>query len=300
MDKQHAIMGRIALFITTIVWGISFVVLKSTVNVMGPLWIMALRFSISAILPGILAWREIRKLNRSSIIGGVLLGICLAAAYIVQTYGLKYTTPGKNAFLTTTYVVFVPFLVWALHKHRPTLANIVAAVICIVGIGLVSLGDDDAGINIGDILTLICGFFYALHIIFTAKYVEKSDPVAISAVQFLVGALICWAGALLFENVPGRLTTVDYLNLAYLSVVCTTICFLLQAYGLKYTPSSEASIILCFESVFGVLASVIFMHERLTLKLLVGFILIFAAVVISERNPKWLQRLSCYLIKSHR
>ena len=286
MNKQQSIMGRLALFAATIVWGISFVILKNTVNVMGPLWVLAIRFSIATILPGILAWREIKKLERTSVIGGILLGICLAAAFIVQTYGLIYTTPGKNAFLTTTYVVFVPFLLWALDKQRPSLSNVVAAIICTVGIGLVSLGNEDAGINLGDILTLICGLFYGLHIILTGKYVKNCNTVAISALQFFVGALVCWAGALLFEDAPGQLAMADYRNLGYLSIVCTTVCFLLQAYGLKYTPSSEGSIILCFESVFGVLASVIFFHEQVTFKIFAGFALIFIAVMVVNVRRK--------------
>ena len=124
------------------------------------MWILALRFIIAAALLLLAAGKRLKTLGRAGFRGGVLLGVCLAAAYIFQTYGLKYTTPGKNAFLTATYCVLVPFMVWAFFKRRPNAANIIAAFMCVFGIGLVSLSGTSP-FNIGDALTLVCGIFYA-------------------------------------------------------------------------------------------------------------------------------------------
>lgn len=101
---------------------------------------------------------------------------------------------------------------------------------------------------------------------------SQDDPSRNSALQFFVGALVCWAGALLLEDAPGQLAMADYMNLGYLSIVCTTVCFLLQAYGLKYTPSSEGSII--------------FYHEQVTFKIFAGFALIFIAVIVVNVRRK--------------
>ena len=220
----------------------------------------------------------------------MMMGLCLALAYIVQTYGLMYTTPGKNAFLTATYCVLVPFMAWGVYKRKPGGANIIAAFLCITGIGLVSLSGAGTGLNIGDMLTLLCGVFYGLQIIMMEQYVADGNALSISVVQFGTAALFCWAGALLFEAPPVSVPSGSWLSIAYLSVMCTAVCFFLQAWGMQYTPYSTSAVIMTFESVFGTLISVLFYHETMTVKLFLGFALIFAAVLISETKPQLFNR----------
>ena len=291
MNRKH-IWGRLALWGTAFLWGTSFVLLKATLDSVGVLWILALRFLGAAALLALAAGKKLLRLDRRSFIGSVLMGLSLAAAYIFQTYGLSRTTPGKNAFLTAVYCVLVPFLAWLVYKRRPKPVHVIAAVLCLCGIGFVSLDSLDNGFNNGDLLTLICGFFYALQIIIMEHYVAdgQSNAVSVSAVQFGTSALICLAGALLFETFPRGLSLSAWLNIAYLSAVVTGLCFFLQAVGLQYTPSSTASVILVFESVFGVLTSLLFYGERMTLKLALGFALIFFSVLLSEAGEDWLAK----------
>ena len=290
MSNRMGLYGRLALFLTTVVWGTSFVILKTTLNSVGTLWVLAIRFTSSAIILGFVAGKKLKRLNSRLIKGGALMGLCLAAAYIVQTYGLLYTTPGKNSFLTATYCVLVPFMAWGVYKRRPDVANILAAFLCITGIGYVSLGETISNINIGDILTLLCSIFYALHIIVVEQYVGDGDALSLSTVQFAVAGIICLTGALILEAVPTQVPSSAWFSIAYLSVLCTAMCFFLQAWGIKYTPSSTAAVILSLEAVFGTLISVLFYREQMTLKLVLGFFLIFVAVLISETKPKFLQR----------
>ena len=160
MKDRKNFLGHLALWGTAFIWGTSFVILKEALDSIGTMWVLALRFIIAAALLLLAAGKRLKTLGRDGLRGGVLLGVCLAAAYIFQTYGLKYTTPGKNAFLTATYCVLVPFMVWAFFKRRPNAANIIAAFMCVFGIGLVSLSGTSP-FNIGDALTLVCGIFYA-------------------------------------------------------------------------------------------------------------------------------------------
>ena len=102
--------------------------------------------------------------------------------------------------------------------------------------------------------------------------------------------MICWAGALLFEKPPADVPAAAWGNIAYLSVMCTGVCFLLQTIGQKYTPPNEVAIFLTLESVFGAAISVLFFHEKLTVQVFCGFVLIFLAVLISETKPAFLQR----------
>lgn len=96
---------------------------------------------------------------------GAITGAFLGFAYIFQTIGLKHTTPGTNAFLTTVYCVIVPFLSWVVSKKRPDIYNFIAAAICITGIGLVCLDGKMSFSFLGEGFTLICGIFYALQIV---------------------------------------------------------------------------------------------------------------------------------------
>ena len=290
MADKKGFLGRLAIFATTIIWGTSFVILKNTLDSVGTMWVLAIRFTVSAVLLGLAANRRLKGMSKYVLRGSLMMGVCLAVAYIVQTYGLKYTTPGKNAFLTATYCVLVPFMAWGIYKRRPTAANIAAALMCITGIGFVSLGDLSGGVNIGDILTLCCGVFYGLQIIMMEQYAGKCDALSISAVQFAAAAVVCWVGALLFESAPHAVPMGAWLNIAYLSVMCTAVCFFLQAWGMKYTPSSTTAVIMTLESVFGTLISIVFYHEQMTFKLVLGFALIFFSVLLSETGGSFLKK----------
>lgn len=285
MKINMGLMGRLAIFATAIIWGTSFVVLKNTLDSMGTMWVLAIRFTVSSVILCFMARRHIASLSKACIKGGVLMGLCLAAAYIVQTYGLLYTTPGKNAFLTATYCVLTPFLAWMVYKRKPGIFNVIAAVLCISGVGLVSLNEGFTEVNFGDILTLICGLFYSLQIILLENYSDSGEASTITAIQFITSALVCWVGALLFEAPPQNVPMNAWVEIAYLSVMCTALCFFLQAWGMKYTPSSTVAMIMTLEAVFGVIFSVLFFGEIVTLKMVAGFVLIFVAVVFSEAQP---------------
>ena len=284
--KNRAFLGRLALLSTALIWGTSFVIMKNTLESVGPLWLLAIRFTGAALLLGLFGWRGIRAMSRRALVGSVLMGLCLALAYIVQTYGLMYTTPGKNAFLTNAYCVMVPFMAWGVYKRRPSVFHVLSALLCLTGIGFVSLSDLSGGVNIGDMLTLLCGVFYAGQIIVLEQYTGESDALSLTAVQFAVAALLCLALALLFEKPPSGLSASAWLSLAYLSVMCTALCFYLEAWGMLVTPGTVAALLMTLEAVFGVLTSILFYHEAMSARLVIGFVLIFAAIVVSEINPK--------------
>lgn len=285
MKKHQALLGRLALLTTAIIWGSSFVVFKNTLGSIGTLWVLAIRFSIAALIMLCASFRKLRRSSLRCLKGGALMGAALASAYIVQTYGLVYTTPGKNAFLTSTYCVLTPFFSWAVYRRRPELSHLIAAVLCVAGIGFVSLSEGFSDVNLGDVLTVCCGVFYAIQILLAERFLNSGDASSLSAVQFAAAAVICWAGALLFEKAPAGLSAETWLSIAYLSVMCTAVCFYLQVWGIRYTPAATAAMIMTLEAVFGVLISILFYHEIVTAKIALGFALIFAAVLISELRP---------------
>ena len=215
----------------------------------------------------------------------------LFLAYSVQTYGLAGTTPSKNAFLTAVYCVIVPFLYWLAARQRPDRYNILAALLCIAGVGLVSL-TDALTVTYGDVLTLICAVFYASHIVAVAKVSPGKDIFLLTVFQFAFAALYAWVGGLLTEEFPAAaLTRGDVLlSMAYLCVMATTVALLFQNVGMVWSDPASAAVILSLESVFGVLCSVVFYGDPVTPRLLAGFALIFVAVVCSETKFSFLRK----------
>jgi len=284
-------LGRLSLFSAALLWGVSFVLMKNVLDSIPPFYILTIRFIGAALLLLPFTFHKLKTIDKTYLIGGALMGTALFLAYAFQTYGLRYTTPGKNAFLTSIYCVITPFLYWAYIKKRPDKFNWAAAFICTIGIAFITFsGDFFSAIALGDGLTLICGFFFAVHIVLSAKYIKGRDPMILAMIQFVTVAVFSLLGAVLFEPLPSGVNAADVWTIVFLTVVATAGCLLMQAFGQKYTPPSQSAVILAFESVFGALASVILLHEVLTPRLLLGFILTFSAVIISETKLEFFRK----------
>ena len=289
--KNLTVIASLGILFVTVIWGFAFVVVKNSLDAVPPLYMMAFRFSIAALMLSLVFCRRFASLTKAAVMHGVGIGIALFLAYAFQTIGCKYTTAGKNAFLTTFYVILVPFINWALVKNKPDFYSLLAAVLSITGIGLLSLRGD-LTMNIGDVLTLICGFCYALQIVFIARYSQNDDPVMLAVLQIIVSAVLSWIAAPLFEG-PFPLAAVKDTgvigSMLYLGLLSTMVAFLLQNVCQKYTPPSTASILMSFEAVFGMLFSVIFLREPLSLRGFIGCLLMFAAVIVSETKLSFLK-----------
>ena len=283
---------RLLIIAATIIWGSSFVIVKDVTNSMPPAWILVVRFTAAAFIMAVafLNYREL-YFERSHVGFGLLFGLAMFLAYYTQTIGITDTTPGKNAFLTGTYCVIVPFLAWLLLRRRPNRYNIVAAVLCIVGIGFISL-DGSLTMRFGDAMTLVCAVFYALHIILVSQFAQGRNIYVLTMWQF-VGVAICSliVGGL-FEPMPDwAAVPMDcWISLAYLAVACTTVALLFQNIGQAHLPPASAALLLSLEAVFGVAFSVALGAETLTLRIVFGFALVFAAIIISEVLPERAKR----------
>lgn len=286
--KLIGILASGGLILTAAIWGFAFVVVKDSVDTIPPGYMVSIRYTIAAVLLGFVLIPQFKKLNRYYWIHGAVTGLMLALGYITQTIGCKYTTAGKNAFLTTIYVILIPLISWPLNKKRPHFVVFLSAVMALVGIGLLALRNEGGvlGFNVGDILTLICGLFYALHIIFTAKFSQDKNPVILTWIQFIVAAVFSWAVSPLIDgsfSVALLKSSRVIFSMLYLGIFSSLVAFLLQNICLKYMESSLASLFLSLESVFGVVFSTIFLRERMTLVMIIGCVLIFAAITIADQ-----------------
>ena len=295
-DRENNVLAKLAtplIILATVIWGSSFVVMKNSVDVLPTFWLLAIRFTCAALVLGLVFIKRWKVVDRQYLIGGTVMGLCLFLAYAFQTFGLERTTPGKNAFLTAVYCVIVPFLYWAIAHRRPDRYNVLAAVLCIAGIGLVSVtGSDASAFNSGDVLTLIGGFFFAAHIVAVSKWSEGRDIFMLTVLQFASFALFSWIGVLV-TRAPLPVEAFDgglVFSLAYLVIFASCGSLLFQNIGQKYTAPATAAVLLSLEAPFGVVFSILFAGERPTPLMLVGFVLIFIAVVCSETKFSFLQK----------
>ena len=290
MKKTVAIpteVYKIMLLAAAVIWGLGFVVMKDAVAILPPAYLIGVRFFATGLILTAVFWRRLRAhFDARHVRDGAILGVLLFLAFWIQTVGLVDTTPGKNAFLTATYCVFVPVFFWMITHRRPTIYNFLAALLCIVGVGLVSLQGSFA-MRFGDIMTLVCAVFFAIHMVYVSKYSAGGDILAMTVYQFLVGGICGFVVGFCLEAWPAATVfTPDFLwNMAYLVLFASCLALVFQNVGLAHVPPAQGALFLSLESVFGVLFSVLLYGEELSLQLIFGFLLIFIAIVVSETFP---------------
>ena len=292
-EKKKNIIGKALLLVTTIIWGSSFIILKDTISNFGgghfTFFVLASRFFIASAVFFIVFFKKMIKINIVTVKKGIVLGLILFGAYAVQTVGLNYTTPSKNAFLTSSYCIIVPFLSWLILKQKPQSKHFVSAILCLTGIAFVALfGKKESGSNefLGDMLTLGCGLFYALQIIYNDKYVGSEDPVQLIVVELFTVSILCIGISAVVEfpkfSQEFKITGEVVWKVLYLALFATGFAQLAQIIGQKFCAPTTSSLILTLESVFGVLFEILLGDARLTILIGVGFLLIFIANVLIE------------------
>lgn len=289
MDYMRKYIGEIGLVITAIIWGSGFVASAMSLEYYTPYQTLAGRFLIGVIILCVLFYKRLKDIKKSTLIKGTILGLFLYIAFVLQTVGLQYTTPSKNAFLTAVNVVIVPFIGFLLYKRKIDMFELVGAVIALVGVAVLSL-KLSSEINIGDLLTLCCAVGFAFHIFYTAKFVKDEDAVLLTIVQMVVAAVIGWMVVLFKGETSFSLESEGLLPLLYLGIFSTTIAYLLQTVAQKYITETKAAIILSTEAFWGMAFSVAILSEVMTSKMIIGAVLILVAIVISETKFSFLKR----------
>ena len=282
MRNTRNIGATLILFLTAAIWGSSFVFQKYAVEQLPAAFIVAGRFTIAGILLALITMKKWKTVDRGCLWGGFLAGFTMSLGQVLQTVAMGLgTSPGKCAFLTAAYCVMVPFLSWFFQKERPKKNHLLSAVICLIGIGLISL-NGGGGMMLGDSVTLLCSVVYALNIIAIAIYSTGRDPIVFTMIQIVTAAICGWISVPFTGGMPESISMEAAASILYLALFCTALCLSLQTIGLKYVNATVATVILSLESVFGVLFSILLYHEEVTARMGIGFAVVFAAVLISQ------------------
>ena len=275
------------LLLIGILWGMGFVTVKIGLNAgMNTFYLMWLRFLGSFMLLSILFRKKIKKVSKDDLKAGVILGIIQYFGYVFQTYGAANTTVGKNAFFTAINVIIVPYIFWILNKKRPDIFSFSASIICLIGVGIMSLDSNlnFTHLNKGDVMTIISAFFFALQVAYTGYFGRKVHPMNLVLLQMLVGGLMFagtqFATSGLREVIPLHGETL--MAIIYAVVFSTAIPMLLQIYCQRLTTATRASILMSTESMFAPIFAFLVLGEMMTLRVALGAVFILFSVVVSE------------------
>ena len=289
MKKQ--LSGVIALLGATVIWGSAFIAQSVGMDKIGPFTFQAVRcflavvflFPASALFskgkPFWKSWAD-PALWRS----GVICGLALFAASSLQQIGLVYTDAGKAGFLTAMYIVFVPFLGLFLGQ-RPGRNALLSLIPAIVGLYLLSC-TSVSGINKGDVLLLLCAVAFSVQILLIDRHCAGLDGLKLNCIQALVAAVLSVPWALLTETVDASRIASCWLPLGYAGVLSMGVAYTLQIVGQKRVAPSAAALLMSLESVFAALFGWLLLHDTMTRAELLGCVLVFAAVVISQLPEK--------------
>lgn len=272
------------LLLAALIWGGAFVAQSVGMNYIGPWTFNCVRNLIGAVTlyTVITFFREKHEKHnsRETIVGGILCGIVLMIAGNLQQIGIQYTTVGKAGFITALYVVIVPCFAMLFGK-KTTLQVWFCILVALIGFYLLS-GNQDASVTYGDILILICAFFYAIHILVIDYYVPKADPVQMSCIQFFVAGILSLGPSLLFEH-PSFSSILDArYPLLYAGVLSSGVAYTFQMIGQKNADPTIATLLLSLESVFSALLGFLILNQRLSFQEIIGCILIFIATIFSQ------------------
>ena len=300
MKKNRALGSSLLLFLTACIWGMAFVSQSKGMEYMHPFTFNGVRSLIGALslvvylaLTGKLKKGVFTRAQwKQNLKAGFWCGLALTTASTLQQFGILYTTVGKAGFITTLYIIFVPLAGIFLKKKIPGIIW-VAAAMAAVGMYLLCM-TESLMLGSGDIMVFICAIVFAVHILVIDHYAAETDGVVVSCIQFLVCAVICMAGAVIWGAPTVSQLVSGKWALLYAGVMSCGVAYTLQIIGQKGVNSTVAALIMSLESVVAAVAGwaafrigLLSADQTLTPVQIAGCVVVFAAVILAQLPTEW-------------
>lgn len=286
MSKRQR--ADLSLAFCSLLWGVTFVVVKNSLGYSSVFVFLAARFSAAALLMAAFRPQVFRTLKKEELFAGAALGFFMFGGYAFQTAGLQYTTPAKSGFVTGSSVALVPLLLgifWGRRLTRWVYAGVFAAVLGLYFLTVPAEGV--AHLNRGDLLTFVAAGLYAIHIILVGDYTRRHSVAALSVLQVAACAVLAWlatgaASASGWEPARFGWQWQSLLGIAACAALATALAFSIQLWAQQFTTSSHAAILFTLEPVFASITSYILLRERLGNRALFGAAFVLAGILIAE------------------
>jgi len=295
--KNQKLKGNLMLLLTAFVWGTSFIAQSKGVEEITPLAFIGIRSILGGLvlLPVIALLdlgkkgrgEKVLKIDKNLITGGIICGVLLCIATVLQTAGMVYTSPGKAGFITALYMIIVPIIGLFMGK-KPSTIIVISVLTAIIGLYMMCI-DSEMSINFGDILIFICAFVFSGHILVIDYFSPKVDGVKLSCLQFFVCGIISTVLMLILEEPEIEPILGCWASIGYSGIMSCGVAYTLQIVGQKYTDPTSASILMSLESVFATLSTVVLVAcgwsltgGAMTSREIFGCVLMFVAIMLIQ------------------
>jgi len=275
-------VAALALVGVAAIWGWTFVLVKEAVSSTPPLTFLAARFVLAFALLVLLLGRRLRRTERRELIAGMGIGVALFAGYVLQTWGLRFTTASKSGLITGLYVVLVPVLSGILWRRRERLHVWIGVALSAIGLALLALGGGGnlGRINLGDVLTLGCAIGFAVHILLVDRYVRRMHCLRLLVVQIGVVAVLSTLGAVILERGPMVVTGELVRSVLITGVAGTALALYVMNRVQALSTASYTAIVLTMEPTFAALFGFVLLGERFTVGQWAGAVLILLGLMV--------------------
>lgn len=295
MNKSN-LSYALLLTLGAFIWGLAFIFQSAASNYIGPCTINAIRFFLATLflLPfSVISLKKDKKVKKidykACIIGGILGGVFLIIASILQQIGISTTSTSKSGFITAFYIVLVPLFELIIFRKKCGINVYIAILIALIGLGFLCI-KGDFSIEIGDFYLFIGALFFAFHIIAVDKFMNNANPIFLSNIQMAVASLISFILMLILESNTMENLLNSLIPILYLGIFSSGVAYTIQVISQKHLNSTVASLIMSLESVFSCLLGVLIytfykftpIPQYLTLNEIIGSIVMFLAIILSE------------------
>ncbi len=273
------ILALAALVAVTAIWGSTFIIVQDAVSQMPVMDFLGIRFTVAAIVMFLLRPNCLRGMTRQGLMRSTVLGVALCLGFITQTYGLQHTSAAVSGFITGMFVVLTPIISWALLKRKTGLHIWLAVALATIGLGILSL--KGWSIGAGELLTLLCAVFFALHIVGLGEWATKHNVYGMAFIQISVVAVISMAAA-----TPDGITlppnTTVWGAVILTAVLASAVGFFVQTWAQTLISPTRVAVTLTMEPVFAGLFAVLIGGDQLTARIIIGAACVLAAMFITN------------------
>jgi len=265
------------------IWGSSFVVMKDTLHRINVSSFLGWRFLIATVLMAAMRPQALKVIRGKFLLKGVVVGLLLGGGYIFQTFGLTQTTVAKTGFITGLYAVFTPLLAAGLFKKHVSKIQWAATALALAGLAMLSF--KGLSIGVGESLVLISAILFAGHIIALSEWSHGMDTYALTLIQMAVVSALSFLGGIR-QGIEAPHDSGVWRAILYTAIFASAFAFFIQTWTQSFMAATSIGILLTMEYIFAGIFGVIFGHETLALRTLLGGSLVIVAMVVIIKSEE--------------
>jgi drug/metabolite transporter (DMT)-like permease len=276
----------LSLVVVAMIWGATFVLVKRALADVSTLLFLALRFAAATVALLFLFRKHLRGPQLAySLRGGMLAGACLFAGYVLQTFGLKYTSASKTGFITGLYIPLVPLFSSIFYRRLPQIAELAGVATAFLGLALMTVERDLLSLSLGDLLVAGCAVAYAFHMLVLGRYAKSADTGVLTVTQIATAGLLSAGTFWWAEPIHIQWSRDVWIALAVTSMFATALAFAVQTWAQRWSSPTRTALIFSMEPVFAWATSYIVAGELLSRRATIGAGLILAGILMVELKP---------------